>query len=353
MNANAEDLVWGRFPEILMAAGMDPRFFNHRNGPCPFCEGTDRYRWTRKPEGRWVCNSCTGGKYASGFEMLMRHLGLHTFREAADYVRDHLGENAKVPAVLREAKAAAVKYGSPEDLARRRAKMERLWGEAVAISPGDPVTQYLQKRVPGINLHLQDLRYHPKLPYWAPGELPEDRPVLVGHFPAMLAMCRDSSGHFVQLHKTYLTPTGDKAAVPVVKKTEQGVGSNAFAVRLMPVTGDTLGVCEGIETGLGASMLRQIPVWPCLNGTVLMNFTLPEELVGQVKRIVIFTDHDARKLPGNTVQQMKRRPGDVYADTLAQRLIGQRLRVLKMKVAGVGNDFADHWGKQQMAAEAI
>lgn len=352
MNAKAEDLAWGRFPEILMAAGMDSRFFNHRNGPCPFCEGTDRYRWTRKPEGLWVCNNCTGGRYASGFEMLMRHLGLHTFREAADHVRHFCGAVPGLAHVTREAKAAAAKYGSPEDLARRRAKMERLWSEGVGVKPGDPVSLYLQNRVPGLQGDLADLKYHPALPYWAPGELPTDKPVLLGKFPAMLALCRDAKGEFVQLHKTYLTREGGKADVPLAKKTEQGVGSNAFAVRLMPVTGDTLGVSEGIETALGASMLRQIPVWPCLNGTVMMNFVLPEYLVGQVRRIVIFTDHDERKHIGGHAKQAMRRPGDHYADSLAQRMLAQKIRVLKLKVGGVGNDFADHWAQRHAAAVA-
>ena len=37
MSDKAEDLAFGRWPDILTARGMDSAFFSGRNGPCPFC----------------------------------------------------------------------------------------------------------------------------------------------------------------------------------------------------------------------------------------------------------------------------------------------------------------------------
>src|SRR5205085_10043803 len=132
--------------------------------------------------------------------------------------------------------------------------------------------------------------------YWLPPDSGAAGPRLLGRYPALLAKAFDARGNFVQLHKTYLTPQGDKAFVPAVKKMERGVGAKAFAVPLLPVTGDTLGVAEGIESALAAAMLRRLPVWPCLSGPSLAAMELPRYLQPQLKRIVIFADHDLPQL---------------------------------------------------------
>ena len=56
------------------------------------------------------------------------------------------------------------------------------------------------------------------------------------------------------------------------------------AVRLGPV-GPTLGIAEGIETGLSAMQLFEITVW-CAIGSRLDGIALPEE----VRRVIIFAD---------------------------------------------------------------
>ena len=58
MSDKAEDLAYGRWPEILQRAGMADTFFSGRHGPCPFCGGTDRYRWSNKYGGVWLCTMC-------------------------------------------------------------------------------------------------------------------------------------------------------------------------------------------------------------------------------------------------------------------------------------------------------
>lgn len=352
MNEKAEDLAFGRWPDILTSRGMDPTFFNCKQGPCPFCGGTDRYRWVAKKYGGvWVCNSCTEGKYATGFNMLMRHMGYNGFREAADDVRDYFSANPNVKPISREQRLVEANNWTPEKIQRNTARMLKTWNEAIEVTYGDPVSNYMQNRVPGMDFMPANIRFHQGLEYWAPPPEGQERPVLLGRFPAMVALAEAPDGSIAQLHKTYLTPEGAKANVPLAKKTDLGVGVNSFAVRMLEPVGDKLGVCEGLETGWASAMLRDMPIWPCLNGPAMAEFQLPEYLYGQVKTLVIFADSDelkafGRKEDGSTKW---RRPGSYYAEQLAQRARLRGLRTLIIKPAKVGNDMADHW-KTRVAA---
>ena len=339
MYIKAEDLGYDRWPEVLTSAGIPDSHFSGRNGPCPICGGNDRYRWSKKHGGVWVCSNCTGSSYASPIKLLMLHMGYTEFRAAADHVREHFNEPSNSKSVIRHHTVGHAQ-DDQNRLQRNLEKMTSLWNDGVAVSVDDPVDRYLQNRVPGIQVTSQNIRFHRRLPYWAPPAVEGGRPVLLGYYPAMLARAQAANGDFVQLHKTYLTPDGRKADVPLAKKTESGVGANAFAVRLFDVTGDTLGVSEGLETGLAGVMMRNIPVWPCLNGPSMARFELPPEYIGQVRRLIIFADHDQAKLKrGNNLKK----PGLVYAEELASRARAMGLRPLVIMPAKVDSDMSDLW----------
>jgi putative DNA primase/helicase len=349
MNDKAEDLAYGHWPEILQRAGIEQTFFDpRRNGPCPFCGGKDRYRWRDKNGGAWLCRQCpeSGGRWTSGFEMLMKHMNYTRFRDAADHVRAHFnGAAVNRGAPVRP----APKEASPIDRERNVRRMTSIWNAARDISPGDPVDLYLKRRVPGLDFMPQMVRYHPALDYWAPPDGPQDRPSLLGRFPAMVAKALDPKGAFVQIHKTYLTKDGAKAPVPVVKKTERGMGVNGFAVPMMPVLGDTLGFAEGIESALAGAMVRRIPVWPCLNGPSMAASDIPEALLDQVERVVIFADHDELKAltsAKSTGVRRLRSAGSYYAEQLAMRARSHGKRVLVVKANRVGSDMADYWERR-------
>ena len=351
MNDKAEDLAYGRWPEILQASGISDAYFNGKNGPCPFCGGRDRYRWSNKYGGVWLCTQCpeSEGKWATGFKMLMKQLGDVSFREAADHVRHHFNGGAG-EGIARRARAPLPKSDPQADADRNMRRMVSIWEDSRAVTPGDPVDLYLKRRVPGLDFTPCMLRFHPALDYWAPPDDPQGRPVLVGKFPAMVAKAVDPRGSFVQLHKTYLTLDGLKADVPVVKKTERGIGVNGFAVAMMPVLGDTLGLAEGIESALAGAMVRRIPVWSCLNGPSMAEFDVPQWLFDQISRFVIFADHDELKaLPqarANGVRRL-RSAGSHYAEQLAERVRSRGKRVLVVKASRVGFDMADYWAKRQ------
>jgi len=347
MNDKAEDLAYGRWPDVLEHAGIASSHFNGKHGPCPICGGKDRFRWAKKHGGTWVCSQCTEDKYANGFKMLMLYHGW-TFREAADFIRAYF-QGSAARGVTR---APVQKEGPAADNDRSLRRMCAIWEATREMTEGDPAHRYLCKRVPGLNFMPRYIRFHPALDYWAPPQTDGGRPQLVGKFPAMVARCFDPSGRFVQLHKTYLTEDGQKANVPVAKKTDKGIGVNGFAVPILPVKGDTLGFAEGIESAVAGAMFREIPVWPCLNGPSMAAFDLPASLMQQVRHVVIFEDHDElRRLHNGGM----RRAGEHYASQLAQRMRAHGKRVLILRAGRVGLDMADHWVQTQrpMAAAMV
>ena len=341
---NAETLADGRWAEILAAAGIDRSFLTGRAGPCPFCPdgGTDRFVFqNNKGGGRYLCRVCTEARYRSGFDFLMRHMGYREFWEAADHVREFCGHGETNgsrdgnPAVLvRAAKAPVSNAVTPELIIKRTAKMESLMGATRCVVAGDPVDLYLKNRIKGLVSIPEEIRFHPALEYWDPPEEPGGRYTLRGLYPAMLVRGLDADGRLVQVHKTFLTHEGRKADVPFPKKTDVGVGSNSFALRMGWPTGDTLGVCEGIETGVASTLLgHNVPVWPCHSASVMANFILPVELRGQIKRVIIFSDNDALK--------HGKRAGQDASQVLANRLRTDRVRSLIVQSARVGTDMVD------------
>src|SRR5207253_1334143 len=185
-----------------------------------------RYRWSGKYGGVWLCTMCpeSSGKWASGFAMLMKHMGYRRFRQAADHVRGHFGSRGAQAGPQRLAGTGPSNSDSASR-ARNLRRMQALWQAARPITTGDPADLYLRRRVPGLDLQPQMLRLHPALDYWLPPCSGAAGPRLLGRYPALLAKAFDARGNFVQLHKTYLTPQGDKAIVPAVKKMERGVGA--------------------------------------------------------------------------------------------------------------------------------
>jgi hypothetical protein len=150
----------------------------------------------------------------------------------------------------------------------------------------------------------------------------------------MLVRGFDPHGELVQLHKTFLTPDGFKADVPNPKKTDVGVGSNSFALRMGDPTQGELGICEGIETGLASMLLRPgIPVWACHSAGILANFVVPDHLRGVVKRVLIFSDCDERK--------NGRRAGQEASAKVAASLRKDGYRSLILQPAKVGSDMVD------------
>jgi phage/plasmid primase-like uncharacterized protein len=110
----------------------------------------------------------------------------------------------------------------------------------------------------------------------------------VGRFPALVAAVRDVEGELVTVHLTHLQHGKKLAGHEPRKILSPLAGSNGCAVRLVPIAGDTLGVAEGVETGLAAAVIHHVPVWSALNAALLVRFEPPPE----VRQLVAFADRD-------------------------------------------------------------
>jgi len=63
----------GKWKEILLHYGVSDGILNLKHQCCPFCGGTDRFRWINKDgDGGYICNQCGGG---DGMALLQKFTG--------------------------------------------------------------------------------------------------------------------------------------------------------------------------------------------------------------------------------------------------------------------------------------
>ena len=255
------DEAVGRWPGILHSLGVDPRFLANKHGPCPVCDGVDRYRFDDKEgRGTWICSHCGSG---DGFALLRNIFGW-SFSDAAK----------KVDEIVGTVQAGAVAQDRTE-----KEKIEALksaWAASRAVTKGDPVWLYLNRRT-GIEVIPADLRFHPGMKH------PDG-----GAFPVMLARMSYPDGSGASLHRTYLTADGQKAPVLKARMFMPGRPLNAAAVRLSNAS-SRMGIAEGIETALSASKRFGVPVWAATNATLLESWVPP----AGVTEVLIAADNDA------------------------------------------------------------
>lgn len=296
------DEAVGRWPGILQSLGIDQTFLGKKHGPCPICAGKDRYRFDDKAgRGTWICSHCGSG---DGFQLLQKVLGW-SFSEAAKQVDRIVGTVQPGPIAPGRTEASKLRA------------LNQVWETSKAVVQGDPVWRYLNRRL-GIETVPHGLRYHPGLRY-----TDEDGADL-GRFPAMLARLQYPDGVGASIHRTYLTDDGEKASVPQPKKIMAGKPLNTAAVRLGKV-GTTLGIGEGIETALAASIRFGVPVWAATNAVLLEAWAPPQG----VERVLIAGDNDASFT------------GQAAAFGLARRLAQKGLVVDIQIPDRVGKDWAD------------
>lgn len=261
----------GRWPGILSALGVPAKALKNRHGPCPVCGGKDRFRFDDKGgTGSFICNQCGAG---DGIELVKRLRGVE-FKEAARLIEAQIGT---APVIATRQNGRAV-----QDDAARREEMAALWKRSQPITPDDLAGRYLHERT-GLTEFPSCLRFAADERYCDPGTKPSWHPALVALVEPSPAAdpCAVPA-----LHRTYLHPLGGKADVSSPRKMMGSMPKGA-AVRLMPHS-DVLGIAEGIETALSASVLFNVPVWAALTAGLLQDWTPPHG----VKVVMIFGDHD-------------------------------------------------------------
>lgn len=263
------------------------------------CEGKDRFRFDNKEgRGTWICNQCGAG---DGFKLLEMFKGW-TFRQAACEVEQIVGT------------AQATSIPTETDEAKKMAAVKRVWGEAVRIGKGDPAWRYLNRRT-GIEISPSCLRYHPALAY-VEGDTVEYHPALVAAVTAI-----DGTG--VGVHRIYLTSDGEKAPVRVGKKLMTGKPLQGASIKLSRHSG-CVGIAEGIETALAASVRFSVPVWAAVSAGLLEQWMPPEG----IDRVIVFGDND------------KSYTGQAAAFGLAKKLTAKGINVDVRIPEAVGTDWA-------------
>lgn len=296
--------------EILIGVGVPAAALVNRHGPCPVCGGTDRFRFDDKDgHGTFFCNSCGAG---DGPKLAMLYRGWE-FKE----LLEHLESGTTLANLPDRPARPAVEPEEPPEAKRQR--MNFLWGKALPYRATDPVGIYLASRLGRTPTHT-GLRYHPHCRY-PKGE----------DWPAILAIYVGADGAPTALHRTYLTTEGRKAPV-VSDKLSLGPLVDGGAVRLA-LHEDTLGIAEGIETALAASVMFGVPCWAALNANRLAVWEPPEG----VRRVIIFADNDDNFT------------GQTAAFDLAARIEG-RITVTIETPNETGKDWADMLAKQKRRA---
>jgi putative DNA primase/helicase len=306
---SVRDIAKGRWKDILPALGIDPKFLQNRHGPCPICGGDDRFRWDDQyGQGGFICSQCGGG---DGFRLAGRVTG-QTFKQLADKVEEILGHSNDYKGPV----------GDIEEL-RQRERMQEQWKQAKPIADVSPVAKYLRARLGGGALRYDFLKEAASVFHPTDGQ----------SYPAMIAKIAGHHDRAVNIHITYLTRDGAKAAVSPSKRVMAGKLPDGCAIRLLPAA-EIMGVAEGIETALAASLLFDIPVWACVNGSMLAKWKPP----GEAHEIVVFGDNDLNFT------------GQAKAYELANRLEVQFKRRAKVMIPPKGGtDWNDHYLENEPA----
>lgn len=165
---------------------------------------------------------------------------------------------------------------SPADPGRRnREAAASLWSAARPIAKS-PAAAYLKGR--GLDLEVSGLRYHARTPLGRGA---------AAHFrPALLAAVRDESG-LVAVHRTFLDLGPVRLSAMASPKRALGPLGRG-AVRLRPPEAGILGLAEGIETAMAATLLTGIPCWAALGTERFGRVELP----AAAERLVLFLDND-------------------------------------------------------------
>ena len=202
-------------------------------------------------------------------------------------------------------------------------RIAALWPQCLPAGVGDPLALYLERRGLGGPVPAS-LRLHPRLGYWHDGDK-------LGTYPAMVAPLTAPDGRIVALHRTYLTPDGQKAPVPNVKKLTGAAGTLAGAcIRLHDQAEGVIGIAEGIETAQAAWRASGVPTVAAYCAGNLAAYVW----AAGVRRIVVFADADP--------------VGADAAQALKARALRAGLHVAVMIPTSPGLDWCDVWAQRDV-----
>jgi DNA primase len=248
---------------IAKAVKLERRGGDHW-GPCPFHSEKTASFSVNDAKGFYHCFGCSAHGDVIDWWQLIDGISK---AEAIERLKREAGEARP----WRE-EAIAKKADSTEDQANREQALA-IWRASLPI--GSTIAETYLRKSRRISVPLPgSLRFHPELPIDGIGR---------ATWPALVAGVENLSSDVIAIQRTFIARDGSsKAAVQTPKRSLGGLGE--AAVRLGPAA-ITLGICEGIETGLSAMELFAVPVW-CALGSNLARIALP----ANVRNVVIFAD---------------------------------------------------------------
>ena len=118
----------------------------------------------------------------------------------------------------------------------------------------------------------------------------------------MAAKVTDSDGHGVSVHKTYIMPDGQPASVSPRKMLTSGSIPPGSAIRLTEPA-ESMGIAEGIETAMSASILTGVKTWSAISASMLKQFQPPKICTF----LTIFADNDVNFTGQSASYELARR----------------------------------------------
>jgi hypothetical protein len=146
------------------------------------------------------------------------------------------------------------------------------------------------------------LRFHPRTPL--------GRGRGVRFRPALIAAVREAR-RLVAVQRIFLDVRTAATAADLDNPKRMLGPPLAGAVQLLPA-GPVLGLAEGLETALSASILLHIPVWAVLGNERFAHVDIPT----QVTRLILLPDHDAGGRRGEGLARARHVRDGLVVETL-------------------------------------
>lgn len=293
----------------LAVAGIDDR--PRKGKPCPACGGVDRF--TLFPSGRHFCRGCGGGDAID----LIRKVYRCDFKQALALGGGSLARTAPALSPRKE-----------PDPAAKIERAKKIIAQSKMLHPESEAWRYLvETRKLPVELLGFELRCIDRLPYYEQDQ--DGKPIITGHYAAMVAPIRDKASEVIAVHLTYLL-AGQKAPVPSPKKI---VGAPKGGTIQLCLAGDEVGLAEGIETAIAARAIFGKPVWAVLSASLAPFVELP----GRISTVNLYSDNDEAGI--KAAHQM------ITKFEQQKRIVGDR------KTPTTLNDFYDVYVKEHLINE--
>ena len=303
----------GRWDQVLprlipeISPAVDQGHTHHIT--CPFHGGVNDFRIFADfaDSGGAIC-SC--GEWSDGWALLM-HARHCSFFDAKKLLLEALGGSF-------DASNLPVRYvptKDPDAVAKKdefnKSVVQNTWSETLPLTDerASPVRRwFFNRQLHEIKAPLNNVRYHPALEYFDKPKGGKGRSVVTHVGPAMVAMLTNVNGRTSGLHRTWLTPDGQKAPVESVRRLTSAISTHPItgsAVKFDTLISPILQVGEGIESSLAARAITGFPTWSCINKALMTKLEVPDH----VKFVIVWADRDlsntGQAAAGELVQRLR------------------------------------------------